>query len=145
MQPPRTASFDAIGETIAGYPFVVAAWVFGSVARDDAADDSDLDVALLLHEDATPSDERSLHTLAQALEAYSPSGRVDVVVLGGQGPVFRHRVLAEGVLVHDGDHDARIDYEGRTISEYLDWQPTHAIAMRSTLAGIRQRLTGSGP
>ncbi len=62
------------------------------------------------------------------------------MVLGEQGPVLRHRVLSEGQLVHDADREARIAFEGRTIAEYLDWKPTHDIAMRATLGVLRDRF-----
>ncbi|MCZ7679731.1 MAG: nucleotidyltransferase domain-containing protein [Sandaracinaceae bacterium] len=99
-----------IGRTIATNPRVAAAWVFGSVARGDAGAESDLDVAVLLRGPEEPDDVRSLYGLAAALERFSPSGLVDIVVLGRQGPVFRHRVLAEGALVYDGDPEARMDF-----------------------------------
>lgn len=129
-----------IGRTIATNPRVAAAWVFGSVARGDARHDSDLDLAVLLRGEEQPGDATSLYAMTAALERFSPSGRVDVVVLGPQGPVLRHRVLSEGVLVYDGDAEARMQFEERTIREYLDWKPTHDIAMRSTFAGLRDRF-----
>jgi len=131
---------EAIRSAVAALPFIAAAWVFGSVARGDAGPESDLDLAVLprgeLDRDATAA----LRALASDLEAFSPSGRVDVLVLGPQGPVLRHRILREGRLVYDAEPELRIDYEGRTIVEYLDWKPTHDIAMRSALSGIRDRL-----
>lgn len=125
---------------LARSPRIAAAWVFGSVARGDARADSDLDVAVLLRGSEEQDDVRALYALAGELERHAPSGRVDLVVLGPQGSVFRHRVLSEGVLVHDADREARLDFEERTIREYLDWKPTHDIAMRSTFQGLRDRL-----
>lgn len=137
------ASFDygGVGALIARDERVAAAWVFGSVARGDAGSASDLDVALLLREKPTRADEDALRALAVDLEAFSPSGRVDIVVLGRQGPVLRHRILREGVLVVDADPARRFDFEGRTIAEYLDWKPTHDIAMASALEGLRRRFS----
>lgn len=126
---------------LARYPGVAAAYVFGSVARGDADASSDLDVAVLLREGERSDDVASLETLAANLEPFSPSGRVDLVVLGAQGSVFRHRVLREAVLVYDADPARRIDFEARTIIEYLDWKPTHDIAMASVFEGLRDRLS----
>ncbi|HEY8432016.1 MAG TPA: nucleotidyltransferase domain-containing protein [Sandaracinaceae bacterium] len=136
----RRGVASEIGRTIRRHPRVAAAWVFGSVARGDARPDSDLDIAVLLSGGQGPGDARALYALAAELERFSPSGRVDLVVLGPQGPVFRHRVLAEGVLVHDGDPEERHEFEERTFREYLDWKPTHDIAMRSTFTGLRERF-----
>jgi uncharacterized protein len=135
---------QAIGEQVGKRPEIAAAWIFGSVARGDAAPGSDLDVAVLLKADRA-SDDRWLYELAASLERHSPSGRVDILVLGAQGPVLRHRVLREGKLVYDADPDARIAFEAATISEYLDWKPTHEIAMRVAFAGLRDRFArGAG-
>lgn len=130
----------AIAAELVAYPAIAAAWVFGSTARGDADEDSDLDLAVLLRPEAAGGARPLLQELASALERCSPSGQVDILVLGEQGPVLRHRILAEGKLIHDADPNARVDFEGRTIAEYLDWKPTHDIAMRSAFTGIRDRL-----
>ena len=129
-----------IGAEIAKHDRVAAAWVFGSCARGDARPDSDLDVAVLLRPPEQPEDARALYDLVGRLEKFSPSGRVDLLILGPQGSVLRHRVLAEGKLVHDADREVRFEFEERTTRDYLDWKPTHDIAMRSTLAGLRDRF-----
>jgi predicted nucleotidyltransferase len=129
-----------VAAEVARHPAIAAAWIFGSTARGDAGKDSDLDLAVLLRAGAAGGDTGFLHDLASALERFSATGVVDILVLGQQGPVLRHRVLAEGRLVHDADPDARVEFEGRTIAEYLDWKPTHDIAMRSALSGLRDRL-----
>jgi uncharacterized protein len=130
----------AVGAEVAKRQQIAAAWIFGSSARGEADADSDLDLAVLLRPEVTAEESDWLYDLAASLEAFAPSGHVDIVVLGRQGPVFRHRVLSEGVLVHDADPEARIAFEGRTISEFLDWKPTHDIAMRATFEGLRDRF-----
>lgn len=131
---------QAVAASIAHQPLVAAAWVFGSVARAEARADSDLDIALLLKRPATAAELVALYDIAADLEQTSPSGRVDLLVLGKQGVVLRHRVLQEGILVYDADPTLRVEFESRTIAEYLDWLPTHAIAMRSTLGGLHARF-----
>jgi uncharacterized protein len=130
----------AAAAATARHPLIAAAWVFGSVARGEAHRDSDLDVALLPTRPPTPAEAVALYEIAAALERYSPSGRVDLLLLGDQGPVLRHRVLRDGVLVRDADPELRLQFEFRTIAEYLDWLPTHEIAMRSTMAGLESRF-----
>jgi len=133
-----------VGAVVEGHPCVAAAWVFGSVARGEARSSSDLDLAVLIREPACATDEAELRVLSTELERFSPSGCVDIVVLGAQGAVFRQRVLRDGVLVVDRDRAARHAYEALTIMQYLDWKPTHDIAMTSTMAGLRQRLAAGG-
>ena len=125
-------------------PAIAAAWVFGSVARGDARPDSDLDVAVLLRVPPTTDVMLALYDFAAELEHLAPNGRVDVVVLGEQGPVFRHRVFSEGTLAYDAAPALRVNFEARTTVEYLDWKPTHDIAMRNVMAGLRRRFGGRG-
>lgn len=133
------ALIASVRAEVARYPEIAAAWIFGSMARGEAHEGSDLDVALSLLP-SSARDEHKLLTLAAALERHSPSGKIDLVVLGKQGPVFRHRVLKEGKLLYDAQPELRIAFEARTISEYLDWKPTHEIAMRATFEGLRERF-----
>jgi predicted nucleotidyltransferase len=133
----------AIAATTARHDAIATAWLFGSLARGDARSTSDLDLAVLL---AVPDDEHARAQLAELsleLERWSPSGRVDVIVLGPQGPVFRQRVLREGVLVLDRDVPRRKAFQARTTIDYLDWKPTHDIAMASSMAGLRRRFAGT--
>src|SRR5262245_58240225 len=125
-----------IAAELVNYPWIAAAWLFGSLARGDAKPESDLDLAVLLDPGAPSNAEDELRDLAWRLERFSPAHRVDILVLGKQGPIIRHRILKEGKLVLDRDRERRVDFEGRTISEYLDWKPTHDIAMASVFRGL---------
>jgi predicted nucleotidyltransferase len=132
----------AVRDALASCDAVAAAWIFGSVARGDAGPDSDLDLAVLLAHDGGPTEQEreALSRAASALERRSPSGRVDVVVLGAAGPVLHHRVLREGRLVLDRVPQRRVDFAARAITEYLDWEPTHRIGMDAAAAGLQRRL-----
>ncbi len=129
-----------IARILAGYEGIATAWLFGSVARGEAGDHSDLDLAILPTACAEV-DSDTLLRLANELEPFAPSGRVDLVILGEQGPVFLHRVLSEGHLVLDRDPQRRVAFESRVYVEYLDWKPTHDIAMRSTFKGLAERFS----
>lgn len=100
----------------------VAAYLFGSVARGVARQDSDADVAVLLERDPPPVLE-GLHTdLADALEELL-GRRVDLVILNRAPADLVHRVLRDGILVYDADPSARIRFEVRSRNEYFDLEP----------------------
>jgi predicted nucleotidyltransferase len=143
-EPTRSERLERIADVVARCPEVAAAWVFGSVARGEAHADSDLDMALLLRPSTSAHGAPDLDTLVLELEPCSPSGRVDLLILGSQGPVITHRILREGILVRDAAPELRIDFEGNAVAAYLDWKPTHEIAMRTSLSGLAKRFRGAG-
>jgi hypothetical protein len=113
-------------------PAVVAAWVFGSVARGTAREDSDLDIGVLLAPPAAAADRHALYDLAARLEQ-AASRRVDLVVLGDHDPIIAHRVLSEGRLVFCRDRERRIDFESRIHMRYIDWAPNYERVARRSL------------
>jgi uncharacterized protein len=104
------------------HPDVVAAYLYGSAARGEPA--ADLDVALLLRDGGMGS--RELEELTARLEAEgTPHGPpLDVRVLAGTSPRFRANVLRDGQLLFEADRRARLAFEARAMSEWLDFKPT---------------------
>jgi hypothetical protein len=129
------SEFAAARRELEACPEIAAAWIFGSVPRGEARDDSDLDVAVLLrdrHADALTR-RRELMDLAARLEAVA--GRpVDLLVLTLRDPIVAHRVLSEGKLVVDADPSRRIDYTSDVLARYLDWAPRYHRAAERSLA-----------
>lgn len=101
---------------------IIAAYLFGSVARGTAGARSDVDVAVLY---AAPPP-ATLEGLPLDLE-----GRIEqlvnrpaqVIVLNTAPVDLVHRVLRDGVLVLDRDPSARIRFEVRARNEFFDLQP----------------------
>lgn len=101
---------------------VVAAYLFGSVARGRDHRDSDVDVALLLAKDPP----RTLDGLKLAVAARLGERLglpVQVVVLNRAPPDLVHRVLRDGKLLVDKDPGRRIRFEVRSRNEYFDLEP----------------------
>ncbi len=102
---------------------VVAAWVFGSVARGDARASSDLDVAVLA--DPSAGDRRARSetrlTLGRLLESGLRVPRVDVVMLADASVVLAHRIVTEGVCVWGEDRLETSESTLLAVSEYWDF------------------------
>jgi uncharacterized protein len=99
-----------------------AVYLYGSVARGTARDDSDVDVAVLFERDP-PRTLEGLHAdLAHALEE-GVGRRVDLAVLNHAPVDLAHRVLRDGILVCDANRSARIQFEVRARNEYFDLEP----------------------
>jgi len=132
----------ALAGVLIQFPDIAAAWVFGSEARGTARPDSDLDVGLLLRTRGKTALDvyRDLSTLAARIEQVTHGRSVDVVLLESQGPIFQHQVLRQGRLVYDADPDRRIDFESDAYVRYFDFLPTHEIAARNAVQGMRDWL-----
>ncbi|MDY0003425.1 MAG: nucleotidyltransferase domain-containing protein [Polyangia bacterium] len=100
---------------------ILAAWLFGSVARDEAGPGSDVDVAVLLGRSP-----RSLAELPLDLEDHLERTlglKVQVVALNEAPADLVHRVLLDGVLLLDRDPAARVRFEVQRRNEYFDLLP----------------------
>jgi predicted nucleotidyltransferase len=111
---------------------IVAAYLFGSVARGTAGARSDVDVAILYA--AAPA--ATLEGLPLDLEGRIERrvGRPAQVIVLNTAPVgLVHRVLRDGVLLLDRDPSARIRFEVRARNEFFDLQPILARYRRRPL------------
>lgn len=101
---------------------VVCAWLFGSVARNEARDDSDVDVAVLL--DLPPPSSHPESGIALAGDIESSTGLpVDVVILNSAPPELVHRVLRDGIILFERGRSERIASEVKAQNEYFDLKP----------------------
>jgi predicted nucleotidyltransferase len=123
------AFFAARGAAIA------CAYLFGSAARGAARRGSDLDIAVLLPETPPATLEGLAFDLAGEIERLL--GRpVDIVVLNRAAPDLVHRILRDGVLLHESDRRARVAFETRSRAEYFDVLP-HLQRYRRAAVGER--------
>lgn len=104
-------------ECLARNPRVVAVYLFGSIAREEAHPGSDVDLALLTDGKVTLDEELELRAVvSEELQR----GDVDLVFLAGAPPVLRHEVIAAGRRLFTRDEGAADAFEERSIQEYLD-------------------------
>jgi predicted nucleotidyltransferase len=130
-----TASIEqALRKFFAARPAgIVAAYLFGSVARGTAGARSDVDVAVL-YEAAPPATIEGLPLDLEAAIHQLVARPVQVIVLNTAPVSLVHRVLRDGVLVLDQAPSARIRFEVRARNEFFDLQPILARYRRRALA-----------
>lgn len=78
---------------------VLLAYLFGSQAKGEAIDESDIDVAILLKDESWEATSKLMGTIADALKV--GIGRVDIVNLARAGPIVKSSVLTDGVKLVD--------------------------------------------
>lgn len=101
---------------------IVCAYLFGSLARGEATARSDVDVAVLYAVQPPANLDGLGLDLAARLEQ-ALGRRVDLVVLNRAPPDLVHRVLRDGILLHEADRGARVRFEVRSRDEYFDVLP----------------------
>jgi len=101
-------------------PLIVAAYLFGSVAEGLDHRLSDVDIALLLEDDAEAEAAFELRLRAMDELARICQRSVDVVILNHTPPLLRYQVLKHGRLLYERHHVLRCLFEMRTYNEYFD-------------------------
>jgi predicted nucleotidyltransferase len=101
---------------------LVAAYLFGSVARGTDRADSDVDVAILLRSRPSEALDGVRSTVEGALER-ALGRRCQLVLLNTAPPDLVHRVLRDGRPLVDREPAARIAFEVRARNEYFDLLP----------------------
>ena len=125
------------------YPYIAAAYLFGSYAQDKEGPMSDIDIALLLKK-PHPEGRKLIHEIDYLAYLLSKTfGReVDLTILNHQGLVFQHNVLKTGRLIYDAAPDVRIRFETGVITHYCDFEPTLRFMDKYYPDGYRRRLAG---
>ncbi|RMF23047.1 MAG: nucleotidyltransferase domain-containing protein [Deltaproteobacteria bacterium] len=117
---------------------ILDAYVFGSVARGDSTDHSDIDVAVYVEDRELRSREGFGYQAELTTDLMKALARndVDVVVLNNAPPLLYHRVLRDGVRIVARDLRATTTREGRALSRYCDY----AVQLRKIDDALRARI-----
>ncbi len=101
---------------------IVAAYLFGSVARGAATATSDVDVGVLFRADP-PATLAGLHLDLEASLERAMGLPVQLVVLNRAPCDLVHRILRDSILALDRDPSRRIRFEVRARNAYFDLKP----------------------
>lgn len=99
---------------------VLAAYLFGSYVRGIQTPQSDIDIAVLLSETPKNILEYYLHLTSRLAEALE--GEIDLIILNTAPPLLKYHVIKHGKLIYSRSERARITFEARAQSEYLDFR-----------------------
>jgi len=105
------------------YEEVDVAYLFGSRARGDFTEESDLDFAILLSRNFNdPYDfVRLIADLAMALGVKDE--KINLVVLNDASLELAYKVISEGIIIYERNIEKRVDFEVNTLKFYLDFKP----------------------
>lgn len=138
---------EQLPSVLAPHP-VVAAYVYGSVARGQVLPTSDVDLAVITDplqlspyaslelELSIQADIEEADRRATATEDGLPD--IDVRIINNAPLTVRGRILQEGILVYDGNHRARVDFEVTTRRRYFDFAPIQRQLRKARMEHIHQ-------
>ena len=133
---------ETVGEVLAAEQGVVAAYLYGSVARGDATRLSDVDVAVLPAETVVASERGTLlRRLVTLLERRHPGQRFEVRCFDELPVALRGRVVTEGRRLVDRVPSLRVQAEVKVRMEYHDFLAFERCGVREGLAGLREKFT----
>lgn len=122
---------EAVAEVCASRAWVKAAWWYGSTAVGGTG--RDVDIGLLA--DPVPSRRVEEQVVSDAIAArlgVDPA-LLDVRLLNGGDPPFLASVLSTGLRVYEADRRARVEFEVRAMSTWLDFRPAWERMRREAL------------
>ena len=122
-----TACLDSV-------PGIAFAYLFGSRARGDARQDSDVDVAVFGVPNGWPLFRDSMAALGERF----PTGQVHLVLLADAPPGLVYRVLRDGHLLLDRDPATRVRFAVRSMSKYQDMAHMYRQYAEADAARARQ-------
>lgn len=134
----REQTLGVVQATLESRAEILDGYVFGSVARGDAAAHSDLDVAVYVEDGALAAASAYGYDSELTADLMRALGRndVDVTVLNTAPPLLYHRILRDGVRVFSRDLARTTTREGRALSRYCDYVPQ----LRKLDAASRERI-----
>ena len=110
----------SIAELLQSYDKVQFAYLFGSYARGDEAEGSDVDIAVYFTSSEFDLDRRLAlaHTLEKAVHK-----RIDLVVLNEvKNYDLLKNIIDEGIVIKESRDDSRVIFELRKYHEILDYK-----------------------
>jgi predicted nucleotidyltransferase len=101
---------------------VAAAYLFGSFARGDDDEMSDVDIGLVFNQDDYSI--QDLLEIGKDLSKELVTDRdLDVRALNDKDVVFQKNAIADSILLYEGNKQRRIEFEKKVFKKYNDMRP----------------------
>lgn len=123
---------------------IIFAYIYGSVARDQANRLSDIDLAVYIDEDKKPEAGPFGYRSDLITELQPLAGNdIDLIILNDASNLLAYNVFKEGKLLFNKDPDLRTRVQARTVDKYLDFLPMLKVQEKHLNERIDQNRFGS--
>lgn len=102
---------------------IVAAYLFGSVASGCMRPDSDIDIALLLDQEATPFDPKKVHERLTSSLSRVLRGDVHLLILNDASYLARTQVFSKGELLYVRDRGQLARFRMTSFALFAEFAP----------------------
>lgn len=136
-----TSQLNLIRNALAQKPEVNTVYLYGSFARGDAVESSDIDIGVQL-DPAFKYDFRFLGQLSATIEDLQLSRKVDAFVINSMSPLFRFNAIYPNKVLYCKDNEKRVDFELKTRRDYEDYLPFFNYRVENAVLEARRRLYG---
>ena len=117
---PKT--LDQIKKYFARKKGVVAVYLYGSFAKNQATKDSDIDLGVIFRQKTIKPFSSPQMIMGDEISNLIKR-KVEIQDLKLCRLDFAHRVISEGELVYASNEEERIDFEEKVLREYFDLKP----------------------
>lgn len=118
------------------FPDIIAAYLFGSYAKNEARSSSDVDIAIYIPRIIPPYE---LWDISQEL-AIALNINVDLINLLSAKTVFQYQIITTGKLLLSKDDRQRVAFESFVIRSYFDFN----IARQRLIKNFVERKLANG-
>ncbi len=129
-----------VADYLANIPQIISAYLFGSYAKGEQDQISDVDIALLFQPDLSDEEMAKLElSIWQKLAAILCTDEIDVLVLNQAPLVMQFEIIRTGKRICNNDNDRRIDFEVRACNRYWDFKRLKDEYDHYSLKSLRQK------
>lgn len=106
---------------------IACVYLFGSFAEDKTMPFSDIDIGILLTQEAMVATGKDMggiyNQVYDVLTDIFPSRNIDIVFLQKAPLELRFDVITHGQILYESSHEASLDFEEKTMILYADFKP----------------------
>lgn len=114
---------ESVKNALRDHKEVLAAYLYGSMARGTTNEESDVDIGLLLKEGFSSEALYTARISGEIEKNMNTNMEIDVRVLNDKPITFQHQVLRDGREIFTRDERARVNFETEVYDRYLDYKP----------------------